>query len=61
VVVNDDLLLQVVDHFVANLVCLVDTVRDSAVSCLKLVHCGHLIGQVLLREDVLVLLGVLHE
>lgn len=60
-VVNYDLLLQVVDHFIANFVCLVDTVRDRAVSCLKLVNCRHLVGQILLREDEPVLCGVLHQ
>ena len=61
VVVKDDLLLQVVNHFVADFVGLVDSLRDCAVSSLELVNCCHLVSQVLLGEDILVLLRVLHQ
>ena len=39
VVVKYDLLLQVVDHFIANFVSLLDTCRDSRMSCLEIIQC----------------------
>ena len=61
VVVEDDLLLEVVQHLVADFVRLVDPLVDRSVPRGELIEGDDLLLQVIRGEDELVLLWVFHQ
>ena len=60
-VVQDDLVFQVLCHLIADLVGLLDPLRDRAVPCCELIKSLHLMHKIFRLENELVLLGVLHK
>lgn len=60
-VVQDDLVFQVLRHLIADLVGLLNPLRDRAVPCCELIKSLHLMHKIFRLENELVLLGVLHK
>ena len=58
--VEDDLLLQILDHLVTDLVCLLNPLRDGGVASLEVIKSCHLALQIVLVKYVLVRVWTVH-